>query len=77
MTMISRKRSWTFDDDARLRALIKQGGSPSRATVMLKRSEQAVRTRAADLGLQFATIKERRARAEGAIPVPPAHRHLG
>jgi hypothetical protein len=71
--MISRKRAWTTEDDERLRSHIARGGSAGRASVMLKRSEQSVRTRAAELGLKFPTIRELRARAGGA-GMPPSER---
>jgi hypothetical protein len=73
MTMMSRKRAWTPDDDERLRSHIARGGSAGRASVMLKRSEQSVRTRAAELGLKFPTIRELRARA-GGTGMSPADR---
>ena len=44
---------------------------------MLKRSDQAVRTRAAELGLKFPTIKQLRARAAGDLPALPAERSMG
>lgn len=77
MQMTPRKRSWSAEDDAKLRAFIEKGGSPARAAVMLKRSSQAVRTHAADLGLKFPTIRELRARASGEQPAAPSERFLG
>jgi hypothetical protein len=77
MPMPSRKRPWTAEEDARLRAHIAKGGSPGRASVMLKRTDQSVRTRAAELGLKFPTIKELRARASGDQAAEPSQRFLG
>jgi hypothetical protein len=71
--MMSRKRAWTIEDDERLRQHIARGGSAGRASVMLRRSEQSVRTRAAELGLKFPTIRELRLRAGGA-GMPPSER---
>ncbi len=73
MPMTPRKRAWTPDDDERLRLHIARGGSAGRASVMLKRSGQSVRTRAAELGLKFPTIRELRQRAGGA-GMPPSER---
>jgi hypothetical protein len=70
MPMISRKRAWTPEDDERLRSHIARGGSAGRASVMLKRSEQSVRTRAAELGVKFPTIRELRLRAGGTGLLP-------
>jgi hypothetical protein len=77
MPLPSRKRSWSAEDDARLRAHIAKGGSAGRAAVMLKRSDQSVRTRAAELGLKFPTIRELRARATGQQAAPPSERFMG
>jgi hypothetical protein len=76
MPMQPRKRPWSAEDDARLRAHIAKAGSPGRAAVMLKRSDQAVRTRAAELGLRFPTIRELRARASGDQAAPPSERFM-
>lgn len=70
MPFPSRKRGWTPEDDDRLRAHISGGGSAPRASVIFRRSESAVRARAAELGLKFPTIRQLRARASG-IEVPP------
>jgi hypothetical protein len=68
--MINRKRAWTPEDDERLRAHIAAGGSAARAVAMFRRSEQAIRTHALELGLRFPSIRELRARA-GALAGPP------
>ena len=68
MQMMPRNRAWTAADDERLKSHIARGGSAGRASVMLRRSEQAVKTRAADLGLRFPTIRELRERAAGITP---------
>jgi len=61
--MINRKRAWTPEDDERLRAHIAAGGSAARAVAIFRRSQQAIRTHAAELGLRFPSIRELRARA--------------
>ena len=67
MSLPSRKRSWTAEDDDRLRQHIVRGGSATRAVVILKRSEHALRARAAELGLRFPSIRELRAKARGEV----------
>jgi len=48
-----------------MRSHIAAGGSAARASVIFKRTESAVRARAAELGLKFPTIRELRSRATG------------
>ena len=56
---------WTAEDTARLRQHIARGGLAARAAGMFKRSTEAVRAHAAELGLKFPTIHELRKRALG------------
>jgi len=60
-----------------MRSHIQAGGSAARASVIFKRTEAAVRARAADLGLKFPTIRELRTRATGNVPAPPGARGSG
>jgi hypothetical protein len=65
-------RVWTDEDTERLRRHIEQGGSVARASVIFRRSEQAVRSHAAANGWKFPTIRELRKRASGSERfVPP------
>ena len=61
--MLSRKRSWSDEDNARLKAHIEAGGSAFRASVIFKRSEAQVRAHATKLGLKFPSIRQLRAPA--------------
>jgi hypothetical protein len=63
MTLKTRMRPWSAEDDERLRQHIAQGGSAARATGICKRTEQSVRARAAKLGLKFPTIQQLRSEA--------------
>jgi hypothetical protein len=65
MGLTARNRPWTDEDTERLRQHIARGGSATRAAIMFKRTEQAVRTYAASLGLKFPTIRELRKKALG------------
>jgi hypothetical protein len=58
-------RMWTDEDTERLRLHIARGGSAPRASVIFKRSQAAVRTRASELGLKFPTIRDLRRKAAG------------
>jgi hypothetical protein len=58
-------RPWTEEEDDRLRSHIERGGSAVRAAIMFKRSQQAVRSRARELGLRFPTIAQLRKRSLG------------
>jgi hypothetical protein len=67
-------RVWSDHDTERLRVLTASGGSVSRASVMFRRSAQAVRTKASQHGWKFPTIKQLRSRAAGLDPptaMPP------
>ena len=48
-------RVWTAEDTERLRRHIEQGGSVARASVIFRRSEQAVRSHAGSNGWKFPT----------------------
>jgi hypothetical protein len=61
----SNNRVWTAEDTERLRRHIEQGGSVARASVIFRRSEQAVRSHAGSNGWKFPTIRELRRRASG------------
>ena len=67
MALRPQKRTWSAEDDERLRRHIAGGGSAARAPVIFKRTEAAVRARAAELGLRFPYIRELRSRAAGAV----------
>jgi hypothetical protein len=56
------KRAWTAADFERLKRLHAEGASVARATVALQRSKSHLRAKARELGLSFATVRERRAR---------------
>ena len=62
-------KPWTAEDDERLRQLANQGASLMRATGAMRRSTAAVRRRATELGLAFASPIQRRAqlRASGVL----------
>jgi hypothetical protein len=62
------KRVWSEEDTERLRWHIERGGSVGRASVIFKRTEQAVRTHAGTFGWKFPTIKELRKKAIGHDP---------
>lgn len=66
--MMSRKRAWEPSEDDRLRLHIAGGGSAARASVVFRRSQGAVRARAAELGLKFPTISALRKKAAGSTP---------
>ena len=56
------RRPWSDQDTERLRQHIAAGGA-SRAAIIFRRTEPAVRAHARNLGLKFPTIRELRARA--------------
>lgn len=59
------QQRWTEQKIEELRSFIKAGGSPARAAARFKCSDSALRTKAAELGLHFPTIKTRRLQAFG------------
>jgi hypothetical protein len=59
--MKSRSRVWTPEQLARLKQLVGEGASAARASVVLKRSIVSVRSKAADLGMPFTTVRRIRA----------------
>jgi hypothetical protein len=59
---------WTDEASQRLREHIARGGSAARASIIFKRSVQAVRSHASSLGLKFPTIRQLRAKALGSEP---------
>jgi hypothetical protein len=61
----STNRIWTGEDTERLCRHIEQGGSVARASVIFRRSDQAVRSHAGANGWKFPTIRELRKRASG------------
>jgi hypothetical protein len=61
----SNSRTWTDDDTERLRLHIAAGGSAYGAVAKFNRSTQALRTKAAQHGLKFPTIRQLRKRAAG------------
>ena len=65
MLLRRRRREWTPEEDERLRSHIASGGSAARASVILKRTESAVRARATELDLRFPTIRALRTKASG------------
>ena len=57
------KKQWSAEEDERLRRYIEGGGSAARAAVAFRRTESALRARAAELGLKFPLVRELRAKA--------------
>jgi hypothetical protein len=55
-------RSWTDEDTELLKRLHASGASVLRASIALKRSKQYVQARARDLGIPFASLRERKKR---------------
>jgi hypothetical protein len=55
------KSVWTEEDLQRLRLHIEAGGSLGRAAVKFKRTAQALRSKARELGWKFPTIRQLRA----------------
>lgn len=59
------QQRWAEQKIEELRSFIKAGGSPARAAARFKCSDSALRTKAAEIGLHFPTIKTRRLQALG------------
>lgn len=55
-------RSWTEQDCEKLRALVRAGASPFRASVALGRSAQIVKHKARALGCPFPHLREVKSR---------------
>jgi hypothetical protein len=58
--------SWTSEQLTMLRELVKNGGSPARASVALNRSQRAVQSKARQLGLPFPDWRKVKATRLGA-----------
>jgi hypothetical protein len=54
--MLRFSKPWTSEEDELIRSLVAKGASAFRASAALKRSKQAVATRARTLGCPFQTI---------------------
>jgi hypothetical protein len=55
------RRNWTSEQIELLLALIQKGVSPARASVVLKRPQQAVQNKARQLGRPFPDVRDTRA----------------
>jgi len=64
----NRNRSWTSEEDERLRAHLTAGGSAARAAVMFRRSQPSIRSHARELGVRCPTIRELRRSAGLSVP---------
>ena len=58
--MAVRKRTWTAEDNERLKALVAKGVSVIKAAAALKRTTVSVRTQARKLGTPFPPMKDYR-----------------
>jgi hypothetical protein len=56
------KREWTPEDSEKLKALVRAGASPFRASVALSRSMKQVKNKARDLGCPFPSLRSVKAR---------------
>jgi hypothetical protein len=55
-------KPWTDEEIARLKSLQASGATAARASVALKRSKSYVREKPRELGIPFATLRERKMR---------------
>ena len=55
-------KPWTDEEISRLKKLQASGATVARASIALKRSKSYVREKARELGIPFATLRERKKR---------------
>jgi hypothetical protein len=55
-------REWTAEDSEKLKALVRAGASPFRASVALSRSMMQVKKKARELGYPFPSLRSMKAR---------------